>query len=179
MEPHELDYIAAHATATQIGDIAETLAIKDSRRSRAGGRHLGEQVDDRSLLGRPALSRPWPASWRFATESSRRRSTRLPGSGLRPRLRAARLARCPCARRWSTASASAVRTPRRSSAVSTGNRYRTGIVPSCRNRANPAAVNVSSSANSASSGRVKLKHDLPCIRLRSSRLIPSNRSGWT
>jgi 3-oxoacyl-[acyl-carrier-protein] synthase II len=28
MEPHELDYIAAHATATQIGDIAETLAIK-------------------------------------------------------------------------------------------------------------------------------------------------------
>ena len=30
MEPHELDYIAAHATATQIGDIAETLAIKDA-----------------------------------------------------------------------------------------------------------------------------------------------------
>ncbi|HEX2280649.1 MAG TPA: beta-ketoacyl-ACP synthase II [Thermomicrobiales bacterium] len=30
MEPHEVDYIAAHATATQIGDIAETLAIKDA-----------------------------------------------------------------------------------------------------------------------------------------------------
>ncbi len=30
MEPHELDYIAAHATATQIGDIAETLAIKEA-----------------------------------------------------------------------------------------------------------------------------------------------------
>jgi 3-oxoacyl-[acyl-carrier-protein] synthase II len=30
MEPHELDYIAAHATATQIGDIAETRAIKDA-----------------------------------------------------------------------------------------------------------------------------------------------------
>jgi 3-oxoacyl-[acyl-carrier-protein] synthase II len=30
MEPRELDYIAAHATATQIGDIAETLAIKDA-----------------------------------------------------------------------------------------------------------------------------------------------------
>ena len=30
IEPHELDYIAAHATATQIGDIAETLAIKDA-----------------------------------------------------------------------------------------------------------------------------------------------------
>jgi 3-oxoacyl-[acyl-carrier-protein] synthase II len=30
MAPHELDYIAAHATATQIGDIAETLAIKDA-----------------------------------------------------------------------------------------------------------------------------------------------------
>jgi 3-oxoacyl-[acyl-carrier-protein] synthase II len=30
MEPQELDYIAAHATATQIGDIAETLAIKDA-----------------------------------------------------------------------------------------------------------------------------------------------------
>jgi 3-oxoacyl-[acyl-carrier-protein] synthase II len=30
MQPHELDYIAAHATATQIGDIAETLAIKDA-----------------------------------------------------------------------------------------------------------------------------------------------------
>jgi 3-oxoacyl-[acyl-carrier-protein] synthase II len=30
MEPHELDYIAAHATATPIGDIAETLAIKDA-----------------------------------------------------------------------------------------------------------------------------------------------------
>ncbi len=30
MEPHELDYIAAHATATSIGDIAETKAIKDA-----------------------------------------------------------------------------------------------------------------------------------------------------
>jgi 3-oxoacyl-[acyl-carrier-protein] synthase II len=30
MEPQEVDYIAAHATATQIGDIAETLAIKDA-----------------------------------------------------------------------------------------------------------------------------------------------------
>jgi 3-oxoacyl-[acyl-carrier-protein] synthase II len=30
MEPHELDYIAAHATATQIGDIAETRAIKEA-----------------------------------------------------------------------------------------------------------------------------------------------------
>ena len=30
MEPQELDYIAAHATATQIGDIAETLAIKEA-----------------------------------------------------------------------------------------------------------------------------------------------------
>jgi 3-oxoacyl-[acyl-carrier-protein] synthase II len=30
MEPEELDYIAAHATATPIGDIAETLAIKDA-----------------------------------------------------------------------------------------------------------------------------------------------------
>jgi 3-oxoacyl-[acyl-carrier-protein] synthase II len=28
MEPHEIDYIAAHATATPIGDLAETLAIK-------------------------------------------------------------------------------------------------------------------------------------------------------
>jgi 3-oxoacyl-[acyl-carrier-protein] synthase II len=28
MEPHDIDYIAAHATATQIGDTAETLAIK-------------------------------------------------------------------------------------------------------------------------------------------------------
>jgi 3-oxoacyl-[acyl-carrier-protein] synthase II len=28
MEPHELDYIAAHATSTTIGDIAETRAIK-------------------------------------------------------------------------------------------------------------------------------------------------------
>jgi 3-oxoacyl-[acyl-carrier-protein] synthase II len=28
MEPHEIDYIAAHATSTQIGDTAETLAIK-------------------------------------------------------------------------------------------------------------------------------------------------------
>jgi 3-oxoacyl-[acyl-carrier-protein] synthase II len=30
MAPHEVDYIAAHATATPIGDIAETLAIKDA-----------------------------------------------------------------------------------------------------------------------------------------------------
>ena len=30
MEPRELDYIAAHATATPIGDIAETMAIKDA-----------------------------------------------------------------------------------------------------------------------------------------------------
>ena len=30
MEPRELDYIAAHATATSIGDIAETKAIKDA-----------------------------------------------------------------------------------------------------------------------------------------------------
>jgi 3-oxoacyl-[acyl-carrier-protein] synthase II len=28
MEPHEIDYIAAHATATPIGDLAETVAIK-------------------------------------------------------------------------------------------------------------------------------------------------------
>jgi 3-oxoacyl-[acyl-carrier-protein] synthase II len=28
LEPHEIDYIAAHATSTQIGDTAETLAIK-------------------------------------------------------------------------------------------------------------------------------------------------------
>jgi 3-oxoacyl-[acyl-carrier-protein] synthase II len=28
VEPHEVDYIAAHATSTQIGDTAETLAIK-------------------------------------------------------------------------------------------------------------------------------------------------------
>ncbi|MCC7022322.1 MAG: beta-ketoacyl-ACP synthase II [Thermomicrobiales bacterium] len=28
MEPHEIDYIAAHATSTQVGDTAETLAIK-------------------------------------------------------------------------------------------------------------------------------------------------------
>jgi 3-oxoacyl-[acyl-carrier-protein] synthase II len=30
MEPHELDYIAAHATATPIGDTAETRAIKSA-----------------------------------------------------------------------------------------------------------------------------------------------------
>jgi 3-oxoacyl-[acyl-carrier-protein] synthase II len=30
MEPHEIDYIAAHATATPIGDLAETLAIKSA-----------------------------------------------------------------------------------------------------------------------------------------------------
>jgi 3-oxoacyl-[acyl-carrier-protein] synthase II len=30
MEPHEIDYIAAHATSTQIGDTAETLAIKSA-----------------------------------------------------------------------------------------------------------------------------------------------------
>jgi 3-oxoacyl-[acyl-carrier-protein] synthase II len=28
MEPDQIDYIAAHATATQIGDTAETMAIK-------------------------------------------------------------------------------------------------------------------------------------------------------
>jgi 3-oxoacyl-[acyl-carrier-protein] synthase II len=28
LEPHDIDYIAAHATSTQIGDMAETLAIK-------------------------------------------------------------------------------------------------------------------------------------------------------
>ena len=35
--PHELDYIAAHATATQIGDIAETLAIKEALGDHAQG----------------------------------------------------------------------------------------------------------------------------------------------
>jgi 3-oxoacyl-[acyl-carrier-protein] synthase II len=30
MEPHDVDYIAAHATSTSIGDTAETLAIKSA-----------------------------------------------------------------------------------------------------------------------------------------------------
>ena len=125
IDPSEVDYINAHGTSTGPGDIAETRAIKQALgRPRLRGRHLLQQVDDRSLPRRrrrprggrdrpdhrqrpdPADDQPHTTRTPSATWTTSRSSPALPRSTWRS----------------ATASASAATTSPWSSAATTADR---------------------------------------------------------
>ena len=134
MEPHELDYIAAHATSTPIGDIAETQAIKAAFGDHA--RKLAISAN-KSMVGH--LLGAAGAISALACVLAIRDGMVPPTINLTTPTRTATSttcrtwrARCRCAWRSPTASASAARTPRHLPPFRRVPRYLTGIVPSSR-----------------------------------------------
>ena len=77
LTPSDIDYINAHGTSTQANDATETAAIKTVFGDGAYRvPDVVDQVDDRPPAGRRRGARvDLSASWRFGTESCRRRST--------------------------------------------------------------------------------------------------------